>query len=100
MKKHEMLLTAALLDWAHEIFINHTPGPIPDTIRNILTPSQWGDLSREYHQFLSRDYHEPLEKGFDPDRPTASLYDDAALWVLSKKIKKEADMMPEGEDRT
>jgi len=93
MKKCEMLLTAALLDWAHEVFINNTPGPIPDTIKGMLTPEQWHELSREYHQFLNADYHEPLESGFDPDRPTASLYDDAALWVLSKKIKKEAEGM-------
>jgi hypothetical protein len=85
MKKHEMILTAALLDWAHAEFINHTCGAMPKEIRGLLTNKQWIELSREYHEFNGDlDY-------FDPKSPTAALYDDAAMWVMSKKIKKEAE---------
>jgi hypothetical protein len=87
MKKHEMLLTAALLDWAHRVFIDHTPGPIPDEIKNILTPEQWVELSRDYHEFNGDPEY------FNPDRPTAAFYDDAAMWVLSQKIKREAELI-------
>ena len=49
MKRHEMLLTAALLDWAHTEFINHTCGDLPQEIKELLTEEQWVELSREYH---------------------------------------------------
>jgi hypothetical protein len=89
MKRHEMLLTAALLDWAHAEFINNTCGDLPKEIKELLTDEQWVELSREYHEFNGDPEY------FDPKSPTAELYDDAAMWVLSKKIKKEAESLTE-----